>query len=157
MAIKMMLRTKAVFRLALCLSVSACTDSHENFTATSDGSNVQNVADAAIAGGNVNMALNISRSVLARDPHNLDALYHEGAAYYAMGRCEDAIAAYQRALQSDPHSSQAQTGIGRCLIRRNALEAERAFTSAVADDPDNAAAQSDLGVARALGGDFNAP
>ncbi len=65
MAIKMMLRTKAVFRLALCLSVSACTDSHENFTATSDGSNVQNVADAAIAGGNVNMALNISQSVPA--------------------------------------------------------------------------------------------
>ncbi len=113
-----------------------------------------NVADAAIAGGDPAMALKVSQSVLAADPHNLEALYHEAAAYYAVDRCEDAIAAYKLALGIDPHSSPAETGIGRCLLKRNAAEAEQAFAAAVADDPGNASAQNDLGIARDLNGDF---
>lgn len=116
--------------------------------------NVLNVADAAIAGGDPAMALKVSQSVLAADPHNLDALYHEAAAYYAVQRCEDAVAAYKVALGLDPHSSQAETGIGRCLLKRDAVQAEQAFAAAVADDPSNAAAQNDLGIARDLNGNF---
>jgi Flp pilus assembly protein TadD len=113
-----------------------------------------NVADAAIAGGNPDMALKISQSILASDPSNLDALFHEAAAYYAVGRCEDAIAAYKLALNLDPHSSEAQTGIGRCLLKHNAAAAEQAFAAAVQDDPRNAAALNDLGIARDLQGNF---
>ena len=115
---------------------------------------VLNVADAALASGNPDMALKISQSVLADDPKNLPALYHEAAAYYASGRCEDAMAAYTVALGLDPKSSSAETGIGRCLLNRNAIEAEQAFTAAVADDPQNAAALNDLGIARDLRGHF---
>jgi Flp pilus assembly protein TadD len=115
---------------------------------------VLNVADAAISGGDPAMALKISQSVLAADPHDLQALYHEAAAYYAVDRCEDAIAAYKLALGQDPRSSDAETGIGRCLLKRNAIEAEQAFAAAVADDPGNAAAQNDLGIARDLRGNF---
>ena len=118
------------------------------------GAGVLNVADAAIAGGDPGMALKVSQSVLASDPHNLQALYHEAAAYYAVDRCEDAIAAYKLALGIDPHSADAETGIGRCLLKRNAVQAEQAFAAAVADDPTNAAAQNDLGIARDLTGDF---
>jgi Flp pilus assembly protein TadD len=118
------------------------------------GAGVLNVADAAIAGGDPGMALKVSQSVLASDPHNLQALYHEAAAYYAVDRCEDAIAAYTLALGIDPHSADAETGIGRCLLKRNAVQAEQAFAAAVADDPTNAAAQNDLGIARDLTGDF---
>jgi len=114
-----------------------------------------NVADAAIAGNDPQMALKISQSLLAQNPGDLQALYHEGAAYYALDRCEDAIAAYRLALRIAPKSSMAETGIGRCLLRRNAIEAEQAFATAVADDPGNAAAQNDLGIARALRGDLN--
>ncbi len=114
-----------------------------------------NVADAAIAGNDPQMALKISQSLLAQNPGNLQALYHEGAAYYALDRCEDAMAAYRLALRAAPKSSAAETGIGRCLLRRNAIEAEQAFAAAVADDPGNAAAQNDLGIARALRGDLN--
>ncbi len=118
--------------------------------AANDG--VMNVADAAIAGNNPNMALSITQSVLARDPNNLQALYHEGEAYYALQRCEDAIASYTRALKADPKSSEAETGIGRCLLKRNAIEAEQAFAAAVQDDPGNAEAFNDLGIARDLQG-----
>jgi Flp pilus assembly protein TadD len=115
---------------------------------------VLNVADAAIAGGDPDMALKVSQSVLAANPHDLEALYHEAAAYYAVGRCEDAMAAYKVALGLDPHSSPAETGLGRCLLQHDAGAAAQAFAAAVADDPGNAAAQNDLGIARDLTGDF---
>ncbi len=134
-----------------CLMLGACT-APQQISQDNPGVDTLNIADAAIAGGHPQMALNIAESTLQRDPHDLQALYHEGAAYYAMDRCEDSIAAYKIALQQAPNSSAAETGIGRCLIRRNAPEAERAFTAAVADDPTNADAQSDLGIARALSG-----
>jgi Flp pilus assembly protein TadD len=111
-----------------------------------------NVADAAIAGGDPQMALKVSQSVLANDPNNLDALYHEGQAYYAINRCEDAVAVYKVALKVDPKSSDAELGIGRCLLKRNAAEAEIAFQAAAADNPSNAAALNDLGIARDLQG-----
>jgi tetratricopeptide (TPR) repeat protein len=113
---------------------------------------VMNVADAAIAGGDPEMALRVSQSVLATDPHNLDALYHEGEAYYVINRCMDAIAVYKVALTVDPASSNAELGIGRCLLKQNAAQAELAFAAAVRDDPGNAKALNDLGIARDLQG-----
>jgi len=113
---------------------------------------VMNVADAAISGGDPAMALKVSQAALASNPQDLDALYHEGAAYYAMDRCMDAIAVYKVALGLDARSAEAEVGIGRCLLKRNAVEAEQAFAAAVQDDPNNAAALNDLGVARDLQG-----
>jgi Flp pilus assembly protein TadD len=118
------------------------------------GPDALNVADAAIASNQPQLALQVSQALLARDPDNSQALYHEAAAYYAVNRCEDTIAAYRVALKLDPKSSEAETGIGRCLLRRNAIEAEQAFEAAVSDDPNNAAALNDLGIARDLRGDF---
>jgi Flp pilus assembly protein TadD len=115
-------------------------------------SGVMNVADAAIAGGDPEMALRVSQSVLANDPHNLDALYHEGQAYYAINRCMDAIAVYKVALSVNPDSSSAELGIGRCELKQDAAQAELAFAAAVRDDPGNAKALNDLGIARDLQG-----
>jgi len=140
----------AVFSLLL---LAACQP-NQAAAPTAGGTSVMNVADAAIAGGNPDMALKISQSILASDPSNLDALFHEAAAYYAVGRCEDAIAAYKLALGINPHSSEAQTGIGRCLLKHNAAAAEQAFEAAVQDDPRNAAALNDLGIARDLQGNY---
>ena len=138
----------------LALTLAGCTGASPGPN-TADA-NVLNVADAAVASDNPDMALSISQSVLAHDPDNLQALYHEGAAYYALDRCEDAMAAYRVALKVDPKSSEAETGIGRCLLRRNAIEAEQAFNAAVQDDPGNAEAFNDLGIARDLQGHYAA-
>jgi Flp pilus assembly protein TadD len=136
--------------------LSGCVQSTQSpdAPASQNGVAVMNVADAAIASGNPDMALKISQSVLADSPNNLDALYHEAAAYYAVGRCEDAIAAYKVALGIDPRSSDAETGIGRCLLKHNAAGAEQAFDAAVQYNPNNAAALNDLGVARDLQGNY---
>jgi Flp pilus assembly protein TadD len=142
----------------LLIGVLICAGCAQTSNQVAGGNNqnqpadVMNVADAAISGGDPAMALKVSQSVLAADPQNLDALYHEGAAYYAMSRCMDAIAVYKVALTVDPKSAEAQTGIGRCLLRRNAAQAELAFTAAVQDDPDSADALNDLGIARDLQG-----
>ena len=142
--------------LATALIVGGCAPAGQNSAESSTVNNtgVLNVADAAIAGGDPAMALQVSQSVLAADPHDLQALYHEAAAYYAAGRCEDAMAAYKVALGIDPQSSEAQTGLGRCLLQHDAIAAEQAFAAAVADDPGNAPALNDLGIARDLLGNF---
>ncbi len=100
------------------------------------------------------MALSVSQSVLQSDPGNVDALIHEGDAYYALQRGPSAIAAYTLALKTDPKSSLAETGLGRCLIKTDPKSAEAAFAQAVRDDPDNAPALNDLGVARDLQQNF---
>jgi Flp pilus assembly protein TadD len=148
---------------ALAIALAACTPlpappggAAAGAGAPAGGADVLNVADAAISGNDPAMALKVSQSVLASDPKNLDALYHEGAAYYALGRCEDSIAAYRVALTDDPSSSEAQTGIGRCLLKQNAAAAELAFAAAVQDNPNNAAALNDLGIARDLQGKYAA-
>jgi Flp pilus assembly protein TadD len=136
--------SKKTFLLTSFLTLAACTPTPPP--------NVMNVADAAIAGGDPGMALQVSQSALAADPDDLDALYHEGAAYYALGRCMDSIAAYRLALSLSPGSAAAELGIGRCLLRRDAGAAEQAFVAAIHDDPGNAAAYNDLGIARDLQG-----
>jgi Flp pilus assembly protein TadD len=113
-----------------------------------------NVADAAIAGGDPSMALSVSQSVLKDNPGDVDALVHEGDAYYALNRCPDSEAAYQLALQHDPSSTAAETGLGRCLIKTDPAAAEAALVLAVRDDPGNANALNDLGIARDLQGNF---
>jgi Flp pilus assembly protein TadD len=149
--------------IILALLVSACADTTPATGGAASGTlppgdpaGVLNVADAAIAGNDPGMALKVSQSVLASDPKNLDALFHEGAAYYAMGRCQDAIAAFKVALTIDPKSSPAETGIGRCLLKQNAAEAELTFRAAVRDDPSNAAALNDLGISLDLQGKYAA-
>ena len=118
------------------------------------GPKTLNVADAAIAGGDPSMALSVTQSILASAPDNVDALIHEGNAYYALQRCPAAEAAYEVALRYDPKATEAETGLGRCLLKTAPHAAELAFTQAIADDPGNADALNDLGIARDLQGNF---
>jgi Flp pilus assembly protein TadD len=118
------------------------------------GPDTLNVADAAIAGGDPTMALSVTQSVLATDPHNVEALVHEGDAYYALDRCIPAQAAYSLALQYDAKSTASELGLGRCLLKTDPAAAEAALLLAVQDDPGNAAAYNDLGIARDLQGNF---
>ncbi len=136
--------------------VAACTPQQggPSAGASAVGPDTLNVADAAIAGGDPNMALSVSQSVLQSEPNNVDALIHEGDAYYALARCPAAVAAYNLALQGDAKSTAAETGLGRCLIKTDPKAAEAALTLAVQDDPGNAAALNDLGIARDLQGNF---
>jgi len=157
-------RLMSALLIGTCLGLSACSSGHATasnsvtgpFEAPTGtvGPSTLNVADAAIAGGDPNMALSVSQSILSSDPNNVNALVHEGDAYYALDRCPAAMAAFQQALNNDAHSAPAETGLGRCLLKTNPAAAEQAFDGAVQDDPGNAAALNDLGIARDLQGNF---
>ncbi|HQT46282.1 MAG TPA: tetratricopeptide repeat protein, partial [Acidocella sp.] len=143
--------------LSSALLLAACAHSPQPAvpsTAAEAGPASLNVADAAIAGGNPTMALSVSQSVLQNDPGNVDALEHEGDAYYALDRCPSAMAAYKLALTHNPSATEAQTGLGRCLLKTDPHAAELAFDAAIQDDPGNADALNDLGIARDLQGNF---
>ena len=140
-----------VLLLASCAQQSPANNAVAN---AQIGANTLNVADAALAGGDPNMALSVSQSILSSSPGNVEALEHEGDAYYALDRCPAAVAAYQLALQHDPKAAEAETGQGRCLLKTDPHAAELAFLRAIQDDPGNAAALNDLGIARDLQGNF---
>ncbi len=140
--------------ILLITSLAGCTQPDPNTSPSAAGPSTLNVADAAIAGGDPAMALSVSQSVLQSDPNNVDALIHEGDAYYALQRCPDSIAAYTLALKFGPKSSPAETGLGRCVIKTDPKAAEAAFSRAVRDDPENAAAWNNLGITRDLQGNF---
>ena len=146
--------TSALLLASCVLTSCAQTSPSASAGASPIGPNTLNVADAAIAGGDPNMALSVSQSVLATDAGNVDALEHEGDAYYALGRCPAAEAAYQLALDHNAKATAAKTGLGRCLLKTDPHDAEIAFELAVQDDPGNAAALNDLGIARDLQGNF---
>jgi Flp pilus assembly protein TadD/cell division protein FtsN len=149
------MKKSSLAAVSLLAVLAACTQPPGGPSAPpAVGPDTLNVADAAIAGGDPNMALSVSQSVLQTDATNVDALIHEGDAYYALMRCPAAEAAYQLALQGDPKSTAAETGMGRCLIKTDPKSAEAALLLAVQDDPGNAAALNDLGIARDLQGNF---
>jgi Flp pilus assembly protein TadD len=144
--------------LAVSLAMTGCSSTtnatSQNGTNGSIGPNTLNVADAALAGGDAQMALSVSQSILEQDPNNVDALVHEGDAYYALGRCPASVSSYKQALKYDPKSSAAQIGLGRCLLKYDPVQAAAAFTAATQDDPGNAAAFANLGIALDLQGNF---
>jgi Flp pilus assembly protein TadD len=154
----------SLMALALSMALAGCAAQNNNSGNNAGaimsaptgaiGPNTLNVADAAIAGGDPSMALSVSQSILSTDPDNVDALVHEGQAYYALNRCPPSEAAFQQALKADPKSSDAEVGLGRCLLKVDPRSAEAAFLAATQDDPGNAAAFSDLGVARDLQNNF---
>ena len=113
-----------------------------------------NVADAAIAGGDPQLALSMTQAALASNPRDIDALVHEGDAFYALSQCIPAIAAYQRALQFDQRSAAASIGLGRCYLKTDPKAAEVAFNVAAGTDPGNAIIFNDLGIARDLQANF---
>jgi len=112
------------------------------------GHSTLNVARTALEGGSPQMAINVTNAVLKSDPHNVEALVDRGDAYYEMDNCRQALIDYHQALAYSPHAAGAQLGIGRCLMRQSPQEAVSAFTKATKDNPQDADAFNDLGVAQ---------
>jgi len=110
------------------------------------------VADAALASGAPDVALNVAESLLQKQPGNGAALVAKGDALYALGAMEQAAAAYRKAIAADGNDVGAHIGLGRTLVRSDPAAAELQFNAAAARQPDNVIALNDLGIARDLQG-----
>ncbi len=114
------------------------------------------VADAALQGGDPDMALHVADAVLAHDPTDVEALVREGDALAALGREDEAALSYQHALALRPGSQEARIGLGRIRLKTDPAEAERLFAEVVAAHPNEVAALVDRGIALDLQGQHQA-
>jgi Tfp pilus assembly protein PilF len=110
------------------------------------------LADTALSGGAPAIALQISDQLLVKDPRDVGALVRRGDALTALGRDGEAASSYALAIKTEPDNGRALIGLGRESLSRDPAAAESQFARAVALDPGNAGALSDLGVARDLQG-----
>lgn len=153
------MRSGTMLMIGLALSLGACGSQTDQLMAgegtTSRG---LRVAGAALAGGLPQGALNATRGVLDREPHNVQALMQQAEALTLMGRADAATEAYKRVLSreaspSREQSRQARLGVGRsALAAGRATEAEAIYRELVASAPNEASGHSGLGIALDLQG-----
>jgi Flp pilus assembly protein TadD len=120
------------------------------------GANTLNVAETALAGNRPDLALHVADAVLKLDPGNVRARLIHGDAAYLLGDCQTATRDYTALLGAAPHDARAEIGLGRCALRGGGRGAVTAFRRATRDDPHNAVAFNDLGVALSQRGAFAA-
>lgn len=101
--------------------------------------------------------LDNARAITDRHPGHAFGPFAEGAALAGLGRYDEAIAAFRRALALDPLQHDAWAGIGNAHRALNRIaEALAAFRKAVLIGPENHAAGADLAFTQLVAGDFAA-
>ena len=110
------------------------------------------VARTAMANGAPVVALQICSELTQRVPGNLDAAVCEGDALTALGRRDEAEASFLRAQRISPEATAVLMGLGRLRLGTDPLVAEALFQRVLDQDPNNAAAWNDIGIARDLQG-----
>jgi Flp pilus assembly protein TadD len=141
--------------LVLSLVLCGCTTS-QGIAPRADAKAGLDVAAAALAGGAPGVALDLANHVLAGQPRNEKAMLVQAASLTALGRDAEARASYAHALAIDPHDAAANIGLGRLLLPDDPVRAETLLLEALHNNPRNAVALNDLGVAQDLRGDHTA-
>lgn len=86
-------------------------------------------------------------ALLRNDPDNLRALIKLGNIYFDIGRNEDAVTTYRRALALDPGNADVRTDMGICLRRLNKTEeAIEAFEKSIDSNPHHYQSRYNLGL-----------
>jgi Flp pilus assembly protein TadD len=109
-------------------------------------------ARTALSDGAPEVALNVATANLKSHPGDTDAMLIQGDALSQLGRTAEAEAAYRGVLARDPASPAACRGLGRLLLATDPAGAEALFQRDVTQQPRDAAALNDLGIARDLQG-----
>ncbi len=100
-----------------------------------------------MTGGSPEIAVNVARGILVREPFNVPAQMMLGNALYALQLFPQAQASYESVLKIQPNNASAHLGLGRIkLAERDATAAEGQFRQAIQQEP-RAETFSNLGVA----------
>lgn len=135
--------------LAFVALLSACAGSNENALRT--GPAGLGVADAAMGAGIPETALNVARGVLAHSPQNAGALVREGDALAALGRTNEAVASFNKAIAAAPGAAPAHLGLSRMLLMQgDPAKAETELLLVLEKDPRDTRALVNIGIARDL-------
>ena len=100
-----------------------------------------------MTGGSPEIAVNVARGILVREPYNIPAQMMLGNALYALQLFPQAEASYATILKVQPNNAAAHLGLGRVkLAERDPKAAEEQFRVAAQLEP-RAETFSNLGVA----------
>lgn len=100
-----------------------------------------------MSGGSPEIAVNVARGILVREPFNVPAQMMLGNALYAMRLLPQAEASYATVLKTQPNNAPAHLALGRVkLAEQDPAAAEQQFRIAAQQEP-RAETFSDLGVA----------
>ena len=130
--------------LAIVGSLGGCAP-HDPVPIASDGPSLR-VAHQALADGQAGTSLAIAQGVLSQQPNNVAALVQAADAQMMLSDKLGAQATYRRALSLEPHSLQAQLGLGKMQLTSDPKAAETTFRGVVRSYPRSAVALTDLGV-----------
>ncbi len=88
-----------------------------------------------------------AKSILSKDPRNLEALITLGNAYFDTDRYQEAIDAYSKALEIDPKNADVRTDMGIMYRKLGQFDkAVQAFLQAAQDQPLHVNSRFNLGV-----------
>ena len=103
------------------------------------------LAGLGLGSGDPAAAMKLIDDVLAKEPHNWEALLAKGQTLLGLGKVGEAFAAVQSAAQTNPQSSETQFALGRMyVLRGQRQEADAAFTQALKLNPRMAIAEYEL-------------
>jgi len=109
------------------------------------------LAHALLSAGRYAEADRLYRDLLAGFPNDVDALINDGLLAQRMGRGEEAVDDWRRAVEVDPSQGNAQLYLGDALAARGEDQAAarhyRAYLQLVADHPEKHAGESRLQLA----------
>ena len=91
--------------------------------------------------------IRLSKSILEKDPNNLQALISLGNAYFDTNRYQEAIEAYSKVLSRDPKNPDVRTDMG--IMYRKVKQFDKAvedFRRAATDDPRHMNSRFNLGI-----------
>jgi Flp pilus assembly protein TadD len=135
--------------LVVLVAMAGCS-SHD--TPSPKARQEANVGEAALTAGNPDVALRLADETLTRDPGDAGALTRRGLALTALGRLGEARESLRQAVVGQPGSVVALLALGRVQLPVDPTAAEITFQAVLHQDPRNAAALNNLGIARDLQG-----
>ncbi len=140
--------------IALCFLILLSACNRGGIATPGSGQADLGVAQAALRGGSPQIALQVASSILTREPNNNEALIIQGESLTQLGRLDEAAASFSAVLQHDAGSVPAHIGLGRVRLASDPASAEVLFLVALQQEPRNAVALNDLGIARDLQGHY---
>lgn len=130
--------------VTLMLLLSACATRQPYLT---NGKPTLRVAEAAMKAGSPQLAVNVSQSILVREPFNVPARLMLADAQYSLAQFPEAEASYNTILKVEPSNAEAHLGLGRIrLANHEPRDAEAEFRRALQQQPRQADALNNLGI-----------